>query len=98
LSEIKIQWLPQALADVERLDAFLRPKSPEAAARAIYTILDRIELLRTFPDMGRPMLEGTPRRELIVPFSSGAYIVRYIQENEATTVIIRIRYNREDKL
>jgi plasmid stabilization system protein ParE len=96
LSDIK--WLPQALADIQRLDAFLRPKSSEAAARAVQAIAERIELLRAFPDMGRPMFDETPRRELIVPFASGAYIVRYVRENEATTIIISIRHNREDKL
>jgi plasmid stabilization system protein ParE len=49
----------------------------EAASRAIQTLIEHTRLLEMTPRIGRPMDDETERRELVVPFASGAYIVRY---------------------
>jgi plasmid stabilization system protein ParE len=91
----EVKWLPEALDDLERLFAFLREKNPDAAARAAQAILDGANLLVTSPRLGRPMPDKTGRRELFVPFASGAYVLRYIVEREDTAVIIRVWHSRE---
>jgi plasmid stabilization system protein ParE len=84
----QVKWLPEALADVERLHGFLREKSPDAALRAARIILDGTELLKSLPEVGRPMNDETARRELVLSFGAGAFVLRYIWDKEDAVVII----------
>ena len=88
-------WLPETLTDIERLHAFLQSKSPEAAAKAAAIILRGTIQLRTLPHVGRPMPDETGRRELFIAFGAGAYVIRYIQQDDSTVVVIRIWHSRE---
>ena len=90
-----VKWLPEALIDIERLHAFLNDKSPEAAARVANTILKGAEMLKTTPHIGRPMPDETERRELFMPFGAGAYVLRYIQQDIDTVIVIRVWHSRE---
>jgi plasmid stabilization system protein ParE len=92
-----VKWLPEALADVDRLHKFLKQKHPEAAARAARTILDGDDLLANNPDLGRPMDDDTGRRELFLAFGSGAYVLRYKHDTDRTPVIIRVWHSREQR-
>jgi plasmid stabilization system protein ParE len=92
---VSVKFLPQALADIERLYAFLDSKSPEAAAKAAAIILDGAKLLQSMPRIGRPMPDETGRRELFMAFRAGAYVLRYMQEGDHTIVIIRVWHSRE---
>jgi len=94
MSEIK--WLPAALEDVERLYLFLFEKNPQAAESAAKTILEGAKLLETSLYIGQPMNDETKRRELILSFGSGAYIIRYmVQEKSDTAVILCVWHSRE---
>ena len=93
----EVKWLPEALDDLERLFVFLREKNPSAAARAAQTILDGAHLLLTSPRLGRPMPDQTQRREMFIPFASGAYVLRYMLEDDTTPVIIRVWHSRESR-
>ena len=95
MSEIK--WLPEALADFERLHEFVRLQSSDAAARAAQALLDGAQLLRTSPALGRLMPDDSERRELFLPFGAGAYILRYRLQTPAIVVIIRIWHSRESR-
>lgn len=93
VSEVK--WLPEALADIERLHEFLKQKSPDAAVRMVETILTGVQLLQNAPHVGRLMPDDTGRRELSMAFGSGAYVLRHKLEGENTVVIIRVWHSRE---
>jgi plasmid stabilization system protein ParE len=84
-----------ALADLERLRAFLADKSPGAADRAVACLIAAIESLDHFPERGRQV--SVPNtRELIVPFGRSNYVVRYAYRTEADeVVVIRIWHGRE---
>uniref|UniRef100_UPI00402B47DB type II toxin-antitoxin system RelE/ParE family toxin n=1 Tax=Methylomonas sp. PHL2-19 TaxID=3438878 RepID=UPI00402B47DB len=90
----QIVWLPDALMDVERLRAFLQEKNPKAAARAGQTLRDGARYLAGFPEVGRPMNDGSERRELFLPFGAGAYVLRYRIDGEII-VIIRVWHSKE---
>ena len=90
-----LKWLPEAVDDLERLLAFLRERSPEAVARAARAILEGADFLLTSPRLGRSLPDRTGRRELFIPFGSGAYVLRYILEDDDTPVIIRVWHSRE---
>lgn len=93
----QVRWLPEALADVERLYAFLHEKSPDAAARAARVILDGADLLQSIPEIGRLMNDETGRRELVISFGAGAFVLRYMWDKYDTVVIIRVWHSRENR-
>ena len=92
-----VKWLPEAIADVQRLHYFLKAKHPDAAARAARAILGGASLLENAPDLGRPMDDDTGRRELFVSFGAGAYVLRYMHDKDRTAVIIRVWHSREQR-
>jgi plasmid stabilization system protein ParE len=92
----EVVWLPEALEDMGRLRLFLEDKSPSAAARMAKTVLDGVTLLRDFSERGKPLNDGTSRRELYIAFGSGAYVLRYRIDGELV-VIIRVWHSREDR-
>ena len=93
----RIKWHPDTREDIARLTTFLRKKQPEAAVRAARTIMDGATLLGSAPYLGRPMGDGTGRRELSISFGAGAYILRYMLDDENTTVLIlRVRHSKEN--
>lgn len=93
----QIRWLPEALADFERLHEFVSSKSPDGAARAAQTLLEGAQLLRNSPALGRLMPDESGRRELFLPFGAGAYVLRYQLPDPETVVIIRIWHSRENR-
>lgn len=92
-----LKWLPEALADIERLYSFLEEKDGQAAARAAQCILEGAEVLKQSPRIGRPMPDETGRRELFMAFGAGAYVLRYMFENKTTAVVIRVWHSRENR-
>jgi plasmid stabilization system protein ParE len=93
----QVVWLPESLADVERLYAFLQPHNPAAAARAARVILAGGEQLLKSPQMGKPLGDGTGRRDLFLPFGAGAYVLRYMFEHPDKAVILRVWHDRENR-
>ncbi len=91
----EIIWLPEALADIERLYQFIHEKNPEAAKRAAEALLQGAELLKITPLAGRPMADETGRREWFIVFGAWAYVLRY-RLDKSTTVIFRVWHNREN--
>jgi toxin ParE1/3/4 len=90
----EVVWLPEALEDMGRLRLFLEDKSPPAAARMAKTVLDGVVLLRDFAERGKPLNDGTSRRDLYLSFGSGAYVLRY-RVVEDKVIIIRVWHSRE---
>jgi toxin ParE1/3/4 len=87
----------EAMADIERLRDFLADKNQDAARRAVVALTGAIESLTTLPDRGRP--SGMPgMRELIVPFGSSSYILRYAHDPEAhELIVVRVWHGREER-
>ena len=84
-----------ALRDLKRLRQFLRSKNPNAAKRAADAILRTIELLKQYPQAGRPVDEMEHYyRELLIDFGDGGYVALY-RYDEGRAVILAIRHSRE---
>lgn len=83
-----------ALADFNRLQAFLAEKSPNAAQRAVAAIVQAIDSLMVNPDRGRRAAGDT--RDLIVPFGRSSYLVRFLHDPQRGEIVIfRIWHGRE---
>jgi plasmid stabilization system protein ParE len=89
MAKAKVVWRERALKDIGRLYDFLFEKNEEAAKKAAQVILRGSSLLEDSPKLGRPMADGTERRELFIPFGSGFYVLRYFITSD-TAVIVRV--------
>lgn len=96
MAKAKVAWRERALEDIDRLYNFLFEKDEDAAAKAVQVILRGSSLLEESPRLGRPMADGTQRRELFIPFGSGFYVLRYFLRDD-TTVIVRVWHGRENR-
>ena len=90
-----LKWLPEALADLERLHEFLAAISEDSARKSAATILVGAEELSDHPRVGKPMGDG--RREWFIRFGAGAYVLRYRIDAEGCPVVIRVWHSREDR-
>ncbi len=94
---MKLIVSPEAIADLDRLRAFLADKNPAAAQRAVDTIVAKMQSLDTSPDRGQP-IGSTGVRELTAPFGHSAYVIRYAHLPESDNVLIlRIWHGREQR-
>jgi len=92
---VKLVLSAEALDDLERLRVFLAENNPQASARAARVLVDAAESLLDFPRRGAPSQVHSVR-ELLVPFGSAAYLMRYaILEESEELIILRIWHSRE---
>jgi plasmid stabilization system protein ParE len=86
---------PDALADIERLRAFLDQTNPGAARRAMAAILMAIERLQEFPGSGMPTGDAEIR-QIVIRFDASGYIARYAVLAETGDIVVtRIWHGRE---
>ena len=81
-------------ADLDRLVTFLSDDEPAAALATYDLLLGALEVLRTYPSIGRPV--GDVLRELVISRGSTGYLALY--EYDARTdqvVVLALRHQRE---
>lgn len=89
----ELRWLPEALRDLQELHDFLAGVSPDAARRAAAAILAGADRLAQHPNIGRPL--DDQRREHLIPFAAGAYVLRYRLDRDGSPIVIRVWHSRE---
>jgi plasmid stabilization system protein ParE len=93
----RVRFTRTARKDLVRLYRFLLERDVDAAARALDTIRQGIEVLRTFPFTCRKADEDNPfLRELIVSFGAFGYVALFEIEDEQTVTILAVRHQRDD--
>lgn len=89
-------WSEEALSDVVRLHAFLSQHSEYAADRAVAKIREEVRLLSKDVLSGRGLGDrGAKRREWIIRFGRGAYVLAYDVTDRAV-LVSSIRHSREE--
>ena len=91
-----IKWLPEAKIDLQRLHDFIQPHNPDAAQRAILTLIEATDHLGKFPEAGRPRGSNMGYREWLVRFGAKGYVIRY-RIFEDQIIIIRIWHGVEGR-
>lgn len=92
----EVRWLPDALGDLKRLHAFIDPHSPNAAARAVKTLIAAAETLAAFPERGRPWDLEMDYRELPVRFGARGYVILY-RVFEGEVFVVRVWHALEER-
>lgn len=91
-----IRWLPDALDDLKRLHEFIEPHSPNAAIRAVNTLIDAVDSLAELPEKGKPWDTDPNFRELPVRFGARGYVIRYRLFDDQV-IIVRVWHTLEDR-
>ncbi|MDO8875718.1 MAG: type II toxin-antitoxin system RelE/ParE family toxin [Pseudolabrys sp.] len=85
----------EAADDVVRVREFLAGKNPDAAKRALAEIFAALEKVHVFPGLGKPT-EDPHIRQIVVPFGSAGYFVRYtVRPDSGNVLALRIWHGRE---
>ncbi|MHB8056916.1 MAG: type II toxin-antitoxin system RelE/ParE family toxin [Desulfuromonadaceae bacterium] len=87
----------KATRDLRKIREYLLPFNAEAAQKAASTIIEGASLLSINPMIGKPLEDMPEYRELIRPFGSGAYVIRYRVDFD-WIVIVGIKHSKEKSL
>ena len=90
----QVVYSRNAASNIERLHRFLAEKNPDAAARAVNAILDRLDTLARFPRLGPVDQDRPDSRQLFIGFGAAGYVARYGVRGE-TVRVLAIRHIRE---
>jgi toxin ParE1/3/4 len=87
---VKVTWSLFAKADLDEIEAYIAIDSPYYARRTVEKILKRVEVLHSFPQIGRmvPEFDKENIRELI----EGNYRIIYFNISENEIVITRVHH------
>ncbi|WP_286271255.1 type II toxin-antitoxin system RelE/ParE family toxin [Thalassotalea hakodatensis] len=92
----EVVWLPDAVTDLMRLRKFIQEKNPNAAKRAASKIKEGALTLMSNPESGRPVEGLSSFREILIPFGTGNYVLRYREEN-ITIAVVRVWHSKEER-
>ena len=92
----QVALTPGALADLDRLDHFLREKNRAAVDRMLAAIHKALTRLSTHPLLGRPVPVST-LRALIVRFGKGGCECLY-ELRDRMVLVARVFHQREDRV
>ena len=85
-----IRWTTEASGQLEAAVKYIQQDNPSVARNAAQTVIERIEQLATFPDLGRPgEVAGT--RELVRP----PFVIVY-RSTEEIVEILHIWHGAQD--
>ena len=90
---MRLRYGPRALADLERLHAFIAREDPAAADRARDRLRSGIEALAEQPKLGRVLDPERPVRQ----WRAGPYVLHYAVWGEEEVIVLRIWHGRESR-
>jgi len=90
---VEVVYSAHALADLERIAAFLVLKDPAQARMALESIADAVRILARHPNIGRPA-RGV-LRELVISRGRTGYVALYRVVGSERVEVLAIRHPRE---
>jgi len=91
---MQLKWTRRALADLERLYAFLELVNQQAAARAAQALVAAPTRLLKHPRLGERLEEFDPRE--VRRILAGHYEIRY-EIQGSTIFVLSLWHSREDR-
>jgi plasmid stabilization system protein ParE len=91
---MKIEWLPGAVFDLQRLREFILPHNADAARRAVSVTRKAVSMLHTNMFIGKPVEDMPDFRDMVIPFGSSGYLLRYRIEID-TVLIVAVKHGKE---
>ncbi len=91
---MRVEWLPPAIHDLQRLRDFILPHNPDAARRAIKVIKGAVGLLNANPGLGKPVEDLPDYHDIVIPFGAAGYVLRY-RIRADVIYIVAVRHGKE---
>ena len=91
---VEIEWSLDALADLDRFAAFLHERFPDLAARIANELVERTDVLRRHPKLGRAIAGRGEYRELLLQVLGGTYALQY-RYDDSSILMLRVLHGRE---
>ena len=91
---MKIEWLPGAISDLQRLREFIFPHNRAAANRAVTVIKGSIKTLSRCEYVGKPAEDLPGCYDMAIPFGVSGYVLRYRVEGDAV-FIVAVKHGKE---
>lgn len=91
---VEIEWSLDAVADLDRVAAFLHERFPDLAARIAIELVERTDVLRRHPKLGRAIAGREEYRELLLQVLGGTYALQYRYDG-GSILMLRIYHGRE---
>ena len=92
----RIIFTEGATRGLERCREFLAAKNPQASRRAGRAIAKQLNLLRSNPEMGRPLAALPEFRELVIGFGDSGYVALYRLDPDAAAIhVLAFRHQKE---
>lgn len=93
---LNLVYTDVAIEDLKRLRAFIEVHNPHAAAHIAARLIEKINLLRSFPTLGVSVTQA-PVQGTVRDIIFDNYIVRYSVHRQ-TIVILKLWHNLEQRL
>lgn len=91
----RLIWTAGALEGLGKIHCFLAEKDARAAAKALDAIRKGANVLRHFPQAGRPTEDLEPEhRELLIPFGASSYAIFY-EAIDDSVCILAVKHQKE---
>ena len=91
----RLIWTNRAAAGLRQVYLFLAEKDATAAAKAVDSIRNKANILKQYPNAGRPDDDLEPEhRELLIPFGAAGYVLYYEVMGDAVQ-ILAVKHQRE---
>ena len=91
---LRIEWLPEAICDLQRLKNVIFSDYAEAASRAVSAIKNSAKMLSRCEHLGIPTEDMTGDHDFIVPFEGTGYVLSTRVEGD-TAFIVGIKHGKE---
>lgn len=92
----RLVFAPRALADIDRLAAFLLEQSPELAVETGPLLVGALQILKQHPLVGRPVEQGL--RELLISRGRTGYVALYRYDVRAdVALVLAVLHQRETR-
>ena len=94
--QYQLEWVKEAISDLEECREFLKKKSPKAARNAVKRIIQVTQLLLEQPHLGHPIDDMPEFQKVNIPFGKYGYVLKYRLDGQKI-VILRIWAGRQDR-
>ena len=93
----KVRYSPEAVNDLDEIWAYISDElqNPESALKTVNGVMDTVDRLNDFPEMGPPLSSVTNIESMFRFLVCGSYIAFYHLDGNAVS-IDRILYGKRD--